>query len=89
VFAELAVRPTDDATAHAALQKYRTRTITTPPAALHSPYGTPPRSLRSLDRKVRGKALIKASRAFGPPVFARNLQVFAPFTDRTFFLRSG
>jgi hypothetical protein len=38
---------------------------------------------------VRGKALIKASRALGPPVFARNLQVFAPVTDSTFFLRSG
>jgi hypothetical protein len=30
-------------------------------------------------------ALIKASRALGPPVFARNLQVFAPVTDSTFF----
>jgi hypothetical protein len=33
-------------------------------------------------------ALIKASRALGPPVFSRNLQVFAPVTDSTFFLRN-
>jgi hypothetical protein len=33
-------------------------------------------------------ALIKASQALGPPIFARNLQVFAPVPDRTFFLRN-
>jgi hypothetical protein len=36
VFAEFAVRPADDATAHAILQNPTPRTIATPPARLYT-----------------------------------------------------